>query len=47
MVRSSCLFYAFSEILCPEPKESEKLQQKETRKEKGKEKKQIDKNCKV
>ena len=41
MVISSCLFYAFSEILLPEGGrvESEKLQQKETRIEKGKAKK--------
>ena len=49
MVSSSCPFYAFSEILLPEGNlvESEKQQQKETRKEKGKAKKQIDKNWKA
>jgi len=46
---SSCLFYASSEILLPERSlvEGEKLKQKETRKEKGKEKKYIDKNRKA
>jgi len=48
MVSSSCLFYDFSEILLPERSlvEGEKLQQKQTRKEKGKAKKLIDKNRK-
>jgi len=41
MVSSSCLFFAFSEILLPERSlvEGQKLQQKETKKEKGKAKK--------
>ena len=41
MVSSSCLFYAFSEIILPKRSllEGEKLQQKETRKEQGKAKK--------
>ena len=41
MVSSSCLFYAFSEIILPERSlvEGQTLQQKETKKEKNKAKK--------